>query len=53
MHYIVAIIVTGALVIIIIFAIAWWKGCLKRKVSLEKGKLSFINLFCHKLILPA
>ncbi|XP_068499751.1 probable leucine-rich repeat receptor-like serine/threonine-protein kinase At3g14840 isoform X2 [Phaseolus vulgaris] len=36
MHYIVAIIVTGALVIIIIFAIAWWKGCLKRKVSLEK-----------------
>ncbi|XP_068499755.1 probable leucine-rich repeat receptor-like serine/threonine-protein kinase At3g14840 isoform X2 [Phaseolus vulgaris] len=34
-HYIVAII-TGALVIIIIFAIAWWRGCLRRKVSLEK-----------------
>ncbi|XP_068499753.1 probable leucine-rich repeat receptor-like serine/threonine-protein kinase At3g14840 [Phaseolus vulgaris] len=34
-HYIVAII-TGALVIIIIFAIAWWRGCLRRKVSLQK-----------------
>ncbi|XP_052726263.1 probable leucine-rich repeat receptor-like serine/threonine-protein kinase At3g14840 isoform X2 [Vigna angularis] len=35
-HYVVGIVVTGALVIIIIFGIAWWRGCLRRKVSLEK-----------------
>ncbi|CAJ1957661.1 unnamed protein product [Sphenostylis stenocarpa] len=35
-HFIVAIVVTGALVIIIIFGIAWWRGCLRRKMSLEK-----------------
>lgn len=37
-HYVVEIVVTGALIIIIIFGIAWWRGCLRRKVSLEKGK---------------
>ncbi|KAH1222939.1 putative leucine-rich repeat receptor-like serine/threonine-protein kinase [Glycine max] len=35
-QFIVAIVVTGALVIIIIFGIAWWKGCLGRKGSLER-----------------
>ncbi|XP_027927403.1 probable leucine-rich repeat receptor-like serine/threonine-protein kinase At3g14840 isoform X1 [Vigna unguiculata] len=35
-HYVVGIVVTGALVIIIIFGVAWWRGCFRRKVSLEK-----------------
>ncbi|KAJ1441585.1 Serine/threonine-protein kinase, active site [Sesbania bispinosa] len=34
---IVAIVVAGALVIIIVFGIAWWRGCLRQKGSLERG----------------
>ncbi|RDX62656.1 putative leucine-rich repeat receptor-like serine/threonine-protein kinase, partial [Mucuna pruriens] len=35
-RFIVAIVVAGALVIIIVFGIAWWRGCLGQKVSSER-----------------
>ncbi|KAG2372451.1 leucine-rich repeat receptor-like serine/threonine-protein [Vigna angularis] len=48
-HYVVGIVVTGALVIIIIFGIAWWRGCLRRKVSLEKAYKTIGDLEVHIL----
>nr|KYP42686.1 putative LRR receptor-like serine/threonine-protein kinase At1g53420 family [Cajanus cajan] len=33
---IIAIVVAGVLIIIIAFGIAWWKGCLRQKFSLQK-----------------
>ncbi|KAK7401751.1 hypothetical protein VNO78_13476 [Psophocarpus tetragonolobus] len=35
-HSIVAIVAAGALIIILIFGIAWWKGCFGQKISSER-----------------
>lgn len=41
---IVSIVLPGALVIIMGFGIAWWRGCLGQKVSLERGKKYEANI---------
>jgi len=36
---VVGIVVAVAVVIILVFSILWWKGCLRKKSSLERGNL--------------
>jgi len=40
---VVGIVVAVAVVIILVFSILWWKGCLRKKSSLERGNYKEIT----------